>query len=232
MYVIARPFARVVGLVGDDVFIYELGGAALLGYAVAVGLGVRGSLWAPIRFVVLATYAFAALAFLAGLLAFRAGLVSGFVLLVSLWAVITGWMLGQVLVARRGLVAGPRDTARWVTAVLALATLSAAVFGIAPQAAGPFAILVGYGGTDEYVYRIAGAACFGYAVMGVMELRSGHWDDMRLPSIMALVFNGLAAIAAVSEIIAGRATLLAVVVALAAGFFTVAIAAILVRSGR
>jgi hypothetical protein len=82
------------------------------------------------------------------------------------------------------------------------------------------------------VYRLAGVACFGYAIMGVMELRSGHWDDMRLPSIMALVFNGLAAIAAVSEIITGRATLLAVVVALAAGFFTVAIAAILVRSGR
>jgi len=46
---------------------------------------------------------------------------------------------------------------------------------------------------------------------------------------MALVFNGLAFLAAVFEIIAGRTTLLALLVALAAGFFTFAIVAIIVR---
>ncbi len=232
MYVIARPFARIVGLAGDDVFIYELGGAAMLGYAVALAIGVRGARWSRLRFVVAAVYAFAVLALLAGFLTFVSGVVNGFVALVSVWAVATGWMASQVLVARRGVVAGPRNTARWVLAVLVLATVSAAVFGLAPQAAGPFAALMGYRGTDEYVYRLAGAACFGYAVMGVMELRSQHWDDMRLPTVMALVFNGLAAVAALSEIAAGRATVLALLVALAAGFFAVAIAAILVRSGR
>jgi hypothetical protein len=232
MYVVARPFARIVGLAGDDVFIYELGGAAMLGYAVALAIGVRSLRWSQLRFVVAAVYAFALLGLLAGFLTFVSGVVSGFVVLVSIWAVVTGWMVGQVLVARRGVVAGPRDTARWVVFVLGLATLSAAVFGLAPQAAGPFATLMGYGGTDEYVYRLAGAACFGYAVMGAMELRSQHWDDMRLPNVMALVFNGLAAVAALSEIASGRATLLAVLVALAAGFFTLAIGAILLRSGR
>ena len=54
---------------------------------------------------------------------------------------------------------------------------------------------MGYRGTDEYVYRLAGAACFGYAVMGIQELRSLHWYDMRLPNVMALVFNGLAFLA-------------------------------------
>jgi hypothetical protein len=49
---------------------------------------------------------------------------------------------------------------------------------------------------------------------------------------MALVFNALAALAALSEIVSGRVTLLTVLVALAAGFFTLAIAAILLRSGR
>src|SRR5437762_13961220 len=134
-------------------------------------------------------------------------------------------MASQVLVARRGVVAGPRNTARWVVAVLVLATVSAAVFGLAPQAAGPFAALMGYKGTDEYVYRLAGAACFGYAVMGIQELRSLHWDDMRLPNVMALIFNALAFLAAIFEVVAGRPTLLAILVALAAGSFTVAIAA-------
>jgi len=68
--------------------------------------------------------------------------------------------------------------------------------------------------------------------MGIQELRSRHWDDMRLPNVMALVFNGLAFVASAFEILAGRATLLVYLVAVAAGFFTVAIAAILVRRGR
>jgi Cu(I)/Ag(I) efflux system membrane protein CusA/SilA len=66
----------------------------------------------------------------------------------------------------------------------------------------------------------------------LQELRSLHWDDMRLPNVMALVFNGLAFLASVFELVAGRATLLVYLVALAAGFFTVAIGAILVRRGR
>jgi hypothetical protein len=232
LYVFTRPFARIADLAGDDILIYQLGGAAMLGYAVALTLGVRGGMWPPMRFVVLATYVFAAIAFLAGFVAFASNQINGFVVAVSLWAVIVAWALAQILVAHRGSVAGPRDVATWATVVLAFATLSAAVFGLGPQLPGTFASLMGYKGTDEYVYRLAGAACFGYAAMGVQELRSLHWDDIRLPNVMAVVFNGLAFLASVSEILAGRATLLAYLVALAAGLFTIAIAAIVVRRGR
>jgi hypothetical protein len=232
LYVFPRPFARIADLAGDDTFIYELGGAAMLGYAVALALGIRGGHWAPMRFVALATYVFAAIAFLAGFVSFASNQINGFVVLLSLWGVVVAYPLAQILVARRGLVAGPRDVAGWVAAVLGLATVSAAVFGLGPQLPGPFASLMGYKGTDEYVYRLAGAACFGYAAMGIQELRSLHWDDMRLPNIMALVFNGLAFLASAFEILGGRATLLVYLVALAAGFFTVTIAAILVRRGR
>ncbi|HYV23002.1 MAG TPA: hypothetical protein VEN31_10150 [Candidatus Bathyarchaeia archaeon] len=232
LYVFPRPFARFGGLAGDDTFIYELGGAAMIGYGVALALGVRNGLWSPIRFVILATYAFVALAFLAGFVSFASNQINGLVVIVSLWAVVVAWALAQILVAHRGAVAGPRDVATWVVVVLALATLSAAVFGLGPQAAGPFAALAGYKGTDEYVYRLAGAACFGYAVMGIQELRSLHWDDMRLPNVMALIFNALAFLAAIFEVVAGRPTLLAILVALAAGSFTVAIAAIVIRRGR
>jgi len=232
LYVFPRPFARVADLAGDDLFIYELGGAAMLGYAVALGIGLRRGIWPPIRFVILGTYMFAAIAFLAGFVAFASNQITGFVVIFSLWAVIVAYALAQILVAHRGSVAGPRDVARWVAVVLALATVSAAVFGLGPQLPGPFASFVGYKGTDEYVYRLAGAACFGYAAMGVQELRSLHWDDMKLPNVMALVFNGLAFLASVFEILAGRATLLVYLVALAAGFFTLAVTAILVRRGR
>ena len=68
--------------------------------------------------------------------------------------------------------------------------------------------------------------------MGIQELRSLHWDDMRFPNVMALVFNGFALLASLFEILAGRTTLLVILVALAAGFFTAAIAVILLRRGR
>ena len=232
LYVFPRPFARIAGLAGDDLFIYELGGAAMLGYAVALALGLRGGSWPPVRFVILATYVFGALAFLAGFVSFASNQINGTVVAVSLWAVIVAYALAQILVSHRGSVAGPRNVAGWVAVVLALATVSAAVFGLGPQLPAPFAALMGYKGSDEYIYRLAGAACFGYAAMGIQELRSLHWDDMRLPNVMALVFNGLAFLASVFELLAGRGTLLVYLVALAAGFFTVAIGAILVRRGR
>ena len=232
LYVFPRPFAHFAGLSGDDTFIYELGGAAMVGYAVALALGVRNGLWSPIRFVVLGTYAFTVLVFLAGFVSFVSNQIAGIVVVVSLWAVVVAWAVAQILVAHRGAVAGPRNVATWAAVVLALATLSAAVFGLGPQAAGPFASVMGYRGTDEYVYRLAGAACFGYAVIGIQELRSLHWDDMRLPNVMALVFNGLAFLASAFEILAGRTTLLAILVALAAGSFTVAISVVIARRGR
>jgi len=232
LYVFPRPFAHFAGLSGDDTFIYELGGAAMVGYAVALALGVRNGLWSPIRFVVLGTYAFTVLVFLAGFVSFVSNQIAGIVVVVSLWAVVVAWAVAQILVAHRGAVAGPRNVATWVAVALALATLSAAFFGLGPQAAGPFASVMGYRGTDEYVYRLAGAACFGYAVIGIQELRSLHWDDMRLPNVMALVFNGLAFLASAFEILAGRTTLLAILVALAAGSFTVAISVVIARRGR
>jgi len=232
LYVFPRPLATIAGLAGDDLLIYELGGAAMLGYAVALAIGARRGQWRPLRFVLMATYGFGGLTLLAGLVSFASGIITGFVLVTTIWGVLVGWIVGQVIVARRGVRAGPRDVAGWVAVVLALATLSAAVFGLGPQAAGPFAALMGYRGTDEYVYRLAGSACFGYAVMGIGELRSLHWGDMWLANIMALVFNALAFIAALLELLAGRTTLLAVLVTAAAGFFTIAIAVALVRRGR
>jgi hypothetical protein len=232
LYVFPRPFARLADLSGNDTFIYELGGAAMIGYAVALALGVRNGLWSPIRFVVLGTYVFVAITFVAGFASFASNQIDGLVVAVSLWAVVTAWAVAQVLVAHRGAVAGTRDVATWVVAVLALATLSAAVFGLTPQAAGPFASLMGYKGTDEYIYRLAGAACLGYAVMGIQELRSLHWDDMRLPNATALVFNGLAFLASAFEMLAGRTTLLVILVGLAAGFFTIALTVIQIRRGR
>jgi hypothetical protein len=118
LYVFARPFARIADLAGDDLYIYNLGGAAMIGYAIALALGMRGGLWSPMRFVVLATYVFAGIAFLAGFVSFASNQINGFVVVFSLWAVVVAWVLAQILVARRGAIAGPRNVATWAAVVL------------------------------------------------------------------------------------------------------------------
>ena len=49
----------------------------------------------------------------------------------------------------------------------------------------------GYAGTEVFLYRLAGAATLGYAVMGLFNVRSRNWTEVRLPVLMAIVFNGV-----------------------------------------
>src|SRR5690349_15074209 len=51
-------FGAVLGSPGNDSYLYRLGGAATLGYAVALVLGLRQSDWAPLRIVVIGTLTF------------------------------------------------------------------------------------------------------------------------------------------------------------------------------
>jgi hypothetical protein len=64
------------------------------------------------------------------------------------------------------------------------------VFGALPfLLGGAFGRMFGYPGNDSFVYRLAGAATFGYAVALIMGLRRGDWAPMRLVVIATLTFN-------------------------------------------
>ena len=109
--------------------------------------------------------------------------------------------------------------------VLGLAILSAATFGLLPfLLPGPFATVFGLAGTDLWVYRLAGAACFGYATAGVASLLARGYRLWRLQNFGAITFNALAAITALIALANGSGGWLAPVVAAAASFFTVALA--------
>ena len=51
-------FGAALGYPGNDSFVYRLAGAATLGYAVALILGLRQGDWAPLRLVVIGTLTF------------------------------------------------------------------------------------------------------------------------------------------------------------------------------
>src|SRR3954449_11859828 len=89
----------------------------------------------------------------------------------------------------------------------------------------------GAGGADDFVYRQAGAATFGAGAGGIAVLMSRQWLPTRLPTVMALVFNGLSVIAALIQISSG-ATLIAWLILLAAGLVTVGSALALQRKGE
>jgi len=57
--------------------------------------------------------------------------------------------------------------------------------------------------------------------MGLFGLRSGAWRELRLPLVMALVFNGFSFLASLVALFSGEPVLITVVIAAASLFVTV-----------
>jgi hypothetical protein len=87
------------------------------------------------------------------------------------------------------------------------------VFGLLPfLLGGAFGRLFGYPGNDSFIYRLAGAATFGYAVALIMGLRKGDWTPLRLVVIATLTFNLGSIFASGMELLAGNTNILVVLI--------------------
>jgi len=85
-------------------------------------------------------------------------------------------------------------------------TLGGVLFGLFPFAlGGAFGAALGFPGNDTFLYRLAGAAAFGYAVALVMGSRKGEWEPLRLVVIATLTFNLASVYACIMEIASGPA---------------------------
>jgi hypothetical protein len=219
-------YATALGFSGDDPLVYRLGGAATTGYFVAPVLALAwGAGWARIRIPAIATLTFTIGALGASVWEFLAGTrqpVVPFVVLAG--AVFTTVALYWIRRDEAGGIDPGRPVPPLGKAILALATLSAGVFGVLPLLApGPFATLFGLSGTDGWVFRLAGAGCLGYATAGIASLMAPGYGLMRIQNIAAITFNLLGAISSWIAVVGGNGGLLAPVVAVAASFFTVAL---------
>jgi hypothetical protein len=228
-------FAQASGFTGTDLFVYRIAGAATFAYGVGLLLGWRAS-WDEIRIPFVATFTFnlcSILACLAAIVAGNAQLIVYVILLASiLFTLGTGWFLMAPpdLLETPGPDDGP--LAQWVIALFVIGTAAALFFGIASLVlAGAFGRAVGASGADDFVYRQAGAATFGAGAGGIAVLMARRWVPARLPTVMALVFNGLSVIAALVQI-SSASTLIAWVILLAAGLVTAGSAVALRRKGR
>lgn len=225
--------ANLTNFSGNDLYIYQLSGAATFGYTVALGLALRQRNWSALKLVVLAFFTFG----IGSLYACGADIITGsakwVVYVVLGLTILFVCITGTILYRHRSVSKEQPDTAPWYTWFLVFATLLATAFGLFPLLLPePFHTLFGLKGTDVFIFRQAGAATLGYAVMGVYEIRSRNWTEIRWPAVMAGVFNGLSFIASLLAIIMGQVNLLVILVTPASLLVTIGIIVALVRRGK
>jgi len=219
-------YASAIGFTGKEVLLYRLGGAATFGYLTAPLLAIAWrSSWQQIRIPAMATITFTLGALVASVWELATGATQVVVPLVvvagAVFSLVAFYWLrrdeGPAVEAGRALTMPAR-------VIIGLATLSAGTFGLLPLLApGLFATLFGLASGDGWVFRIAGAACLGYATGGIVSLRAPGYNVVRLQNLAALTFNGLGAVSAWIAVASGSGGWLAPVVAAAASFFTVAL---------
>ena len=226
-------FGAALGAPGNDSFIYRLGGAATLGYAVALIIGLRQGDWAPLRLVIIATLTFNLASIYACVVELMAGATNIMIYLILgtsiAIAAITLWLLNR----HSSNMKMERDVSTWYISFLTLGTILSGAFGLLPLLI-PVqgAQLLGFQGTDDFLIRQAGAASLGYAVMAYLGIRSGAWLEIRLPLIMALIFNGFSFIASVIALFSGEPVLITLVIGAASLFVTMVGYIAYQRSGR
>ena len=236
-FIAPATFASLTGFAGTDVFTYRLAGAATFAYAVGLAAGTQAS-WVELRIPIASTLAFNAASILACLVAINGGGAQPivFVILVASVAFTLGtWQLLRLpplAVAGKARAELERPIADWLVGLYVIGVAAAAIFGLGPLLlGGQFGVLVGASGDDSFVYRQAGAATLGAAVGGIMVLQSRRWSATRLPTLMAVTFNGLSVIAAIIEIMRGG-PLVAWLILAAAGLTTAGMGLALARKGR
>ena len=226
-------FGAALGSQGNDSFIYRLGGAATLGYAVALIMGLRQGDWAPLRLVVIATLTFNLASIYACVVELLAGDTNIMVYLILATSIaitaITLWLLNR----HSSSLKMERDVSTWYIRFLALGTILSGAFGLLPLLI-PVqgAQLLGFHGTDVFLIRQAGAASLGYAVMAYLGIRYGAWLEIRLGLVMALIFNGFSFIASVIALFSGEPVLITVVIGAASLFVTIVGYIAYQRNGR
>jgi len=223
---VPQTFASLFGYSGRDELVYRLAGAASTGYAVAALIALVMRLgWAELRIPVVATFTFNVAAAGASAVVFLNGDRSPLPALILVAASLFAALSAYWLIRNAGPIPPTGATFEpGFRIILVLATLSAAVFGLFPLLAPDrFATALQLSGADEFVFRLAGAATLGYAVAGVLELRSGDYRRIRVQNMAAIVFNALGAVVSALALVAGQGGLLAPVVAAAATFFAISL---------
>jgi hypothetical protein len=118
-------------------------------------------------------------------------------------------------------LSGRVDTDRWYKPIVIVLAVAAAYFGIVPFLFPELgAQTSGFVGKDVFIYRLTGAASFGYTVALAMAWRDG-WRGLRIPIAGMAVFAIGSIIATVAAIATGAGTWIVWLVLVASSIFLV-----------
>lgn len=107
------------------------------------------------------------------------------------------------------------------------------IFGLGPFLLGSaVGAAVGFPGNDAFLYRLAGAAAFGYAVALIMGIRQGEWAPLRQVVIGTLTFNLASIFACAAELMAGDKNIFVYLIFGASVIFIAITLSLLNRHGR
>ncbi len=202
-------FAQVVNFPANDIYVYQIGGAAALGYGVALLLGMLRGDWLELRLPLIGTQVFH-VAVLGVCLAalFQGGVPASVPALLAL-AVISIALSGVLLYRYRNVPRPVQDLALpSVRLFLVVGMLASGTFGLLPLFAPGLGTLAHLHIDAPFIVRLAGAASLGYAAMTVFAQRALSGQELRLPIIMAAIFNGVSGIVSLPDIFIGNVIIL------------------------
>lgn len=204
-----KVFAQVANFPDDDVYVYQLTGAATLGYGVVFLMGMLRGDWLEIRLPTIGVLVFNVAAFCVCLYTLAQGGAPYSVYVVMAPAVIVSALSGALLYRYRHVPRPPHDLAMVsVRVFLVVGLLAAGTFGVLPLFAPELGRLVHLHINAPFIARQAGSASLGYAVMTMFAQRALSSQELRLPIIMAAIFNGVSGIVSIPAIFNGDVTLL------------------------
>jgi hypothetical protein len=234
---VALPEASVqkVGFAGDDPVVIRLAGAACLGFGVAL-LGGLGAPAARLR-IPFASVAVLSIATIAVCL-FTLVTGDGKPVIVAVLATAILSALGALYSLRVSTadadataVAEP-PTAPYVLVLNVIGGVAALAFGAGGALLGGAAgRLIGLNGTDDFIYRFAGAAPLGFLSQAILDLRSGRWSQMEIAFLGGAVVNAFSVVAVIAELLPDGQPLITVLILAAALFNTTVSSIALARRG-
>jgi hypothetical protein len=198
----------------DDAYIYQLAGATILGYGVALSLSVFQHTWLAVRLVVIGVL----VNNLGSLYACTAEIFTGHAPASVFLFLATNLLFVAIcvlLLARHRGVSHPAPdfASPAVQGFLVVGAVAAGVFGLLPLFVPELFTVFHLHINAPFMVREAGAGSLGYAVVAVLAQRALNRQELPLIIVKAGIFNGVGGLVSIPYLLAGNITLLPWIIA-------------------
>jgi hypothetical protein len=197
-------FAAATRFPADDLYLYQLAGAATLGYGIALSIGLFQKHWLAVRLTVIGVLVFNLSSIYACGIQILTGPAPYSIYLILVSSVLFVAICGLLLFRHRGIPRqAPNLASMPLRIFLIIGAVSSAVFAILPLFDPGLFTIFHLHMTVPFLARQAGSASLGYAVMAIMGQWALNTEELPLIGVAAGVFNGVSGIVSIPYILAG-----------------------------